>query len=547
MWGSLVVLIAVVVLGSAFSFSRAMGAKAEVAELDGCFIGVFREGAPENMGYINNFVGEVGKKPATIMWYQDWSCEFPKEACDNAWNFGAVPHIVWEPWYWGDMEAIKLDNINKGQHDAYIKKWAKEIKAWGKPIFLRVGHEFNIDGYPWGIINNGQDPKKYIKAYRRVVDIFKKEGVKNVKWVWCFMNYSYPEEDWNDYEAAYPGDDYVDWIGIDGYNWGKTQSWSDWQSFNFLFREQMRRMKKLHPDKPIMVAEFGSAEKGGDKAAWIKEIPGLLKSSMKDIDAIIWFDLRKETDWRIKSSQKSLDAFKHIIKDEYFLTSGKEMADLKLGKKKMEKRIAKAKRAKTPLAINGDLSDFSDAFPIYLNQKTDWKEGVAWWGPNDLSGKVLIKWDDQYLYVGAKVNDNVPLVNQKVRRDIWNGDGIEIVISANPGADKNRTEFGADDYQIGFGTGDGKLNKPSIWIWQNYSTPKGTYIVTKKTSTGYILEAKVPWSAFTNFRPKTGVKVDFDVALDDADTAERKAQLIWNGDFSFYKDPSVWGTLHFVD
>jgi len=544
---NLILVIAVVagslILGSVW----AMGAKVESSELDGCFIGVFREGAPANMGYINKFKGETGKKPAMIMWYQDWSCDFPREAADNAWKYGAVPHIVWEPWYWGDMDTIKLDNINKGQFDDYIKSWAKEIKKWGKPVFLRVAHEFNIDGYPWGIVNNGKDPNRYIRAYRRIVDIFKKEGVKNVKWVWCFMNYSYPDEPWNDYEKAYPGDDYVDWIGIDGYNWGKTQSWSDWQSFTVLFRDQMRRMKKLHPDKPIMVAEFGCAEKGGDKAAWIKELPGLLKSSMKDIDAIVLFDIRKETDWRVNSSQKSLSAFKSIMKDPYFLSSGAALAELTVSRGDAGKKVAEAKKAKKKVVLNGDLSDFTDASPIFLNLKKDFKEGVAWWGTKDLSGKIFIKWDEDNLYIGAKVNDNVPLVNQKIRGDIWNGDGIEFVISTKPGDNPKRESFSSTDFQIGLGAGDGKLNKPSIWIWQKYSSPKGSRIVTKKTSTGYNLEAMIPWKSFTKYTPRSGDKVGFDIALDDADTATRKCQLIWNGDFAFYRDPGVWGELKFVD
>ncbi len=541
------IIIGLAIAGSAFSLSRALGTKPNITEIEGSFVGIFRQDAPANMGFIRKFEKDSGKKPAMIMWYQDWSCKFPKDACDNAWAYGAVPHIVWEPWYWGDMETIKLDNINRGEFDDYIKSWAEAIKAWGNPIFLRVGHEFNIDGYPWGVINNDKDPKKYIKAYRRVVDIFKKEGVSNVKWVWCFMNFSYPDEPWNDYEAAYPGDDYVDWIGIDGYNWGTTQTWSDWQSFQYLFRDQMRRMRKLHPTKPIMVAEFASTEKGGDKAVWTKKIPQFLKVSMKDIAAIIWFDIRKETDWRIKSSEGSLKAFKQIMEDEYFLSSGEALANFIVGEKKRERKLAKALEAKSEIKLDGDLSDFSDTSPIYLNQREDFKEGIAWWGTKDLSGKIFIKWDNDNLYIAAKVNDNYPFVNQKRRGDIWNGDAIEFVLSTNPKADPVRQEFSGNDYQIGLGTGDGKENSPSIWIWQKYSQPKGSKIVVKKTSTGYNLEAMIPWESFTKFRPRSGVKVDFDIALDDADTAERKAQLIWNGDYAFYRDPSVWGTLQFSE
>jgi beta-mannanase len=546
-WVTLLMVFSIIVFASVFSISRALGTKAETAPNGGCYIGVFREGAPDNMTLIKKFAAETGKKPSMIMWYQDWSCTFPRVACENARVYGAVPHIVWEPWFWGDMEKIKLDNIIDGQWDNYIRTWAKAIKVFSHPVFLRIGHEFNIDGYPWGVINNDRDPKKYVKAFRHIVDIFKKEGTTNVKWVWCFMNYSFPDEPWNNYEAAYPGDDYVDWVGIDGYNWGTTQTWSDWQSFKILFRDQMRRMKKLHPTKPIMVAEFGCAEKGGDKATWIKEIPFLLKTSMKEINAIVWFDLKKETDWRINSTAKSLAAFKSIMTNPLFLSSGLELASLTVGEKKIEKKVVKALKAKSKIVLDGSLSDFADATPIVLDQKDNLREGIDWAGPKDLSGNIYLKWDDDNFYVAAKVTDNKGPFNIKRRGEIWNGDAIELVICANPNSDPNREDVGSDDYQIGFGTGDGKQNEPSIWVWQKRAQPKGGKIVVKKTTTGYVLEAMVPWKSFTNFRPRSGEKVGFDIALDDADKDERKAQLIWNGDYAFYRDPSVWGRLLFTE
>ena len=272
MVGTLIIILALIISHSSF-----VGAMSKVGgenhDKQTVYFGLFREGAPGNINHIKKFEEQLGFKPAMIMWYQDWDQNFPWDDAMNVIKYGAVPHIVWEPWYWSDHSKIELNDIIDGKWDKYIRTWAREIKTFRHPVFLRVAHEFNIEGYPWGVVNNDKDPEQYIKAYRHVVDIFKKEKVKNVKWVWCFMNFSHPNETWNDWAAAYPGDEYVDWIGIDGYNWGSVQDWSDWQSFKVLFRDQVRRAKKLWPNKPIMVAEFASAEKGGDKGAWIKEIP----------------------------------------------------------------------------------------------------------------------------------------------------------------------------------------------------------------------------------------------------------------------------------
>ncbi len=499
------------------------------------------------MNYILQFEKQVGKKPAMVMWYQDWAQEFPAADTLSVINYGAIPHIVWEPWYWGDKDKVKLKDIIAGKWDNYIRSWAKGVKEFGHPIFLRVGHEFNIEGYPWGIVNNDKNPEIYIKAFRHVVDIFKREGAKNARFVWAPMNYSFPDEPWNDWVKAYPGDDYVDWIGFDGYNWGKAQSWSDWQVLKYLFRDQARRARKLWPSKPIMIAEFASTEQGGDKAAWIRDIPGYLKTSMRDIDAIVWFDLKKETDWRINSSERAMAAFREIMRDPIFSSSGEDLAKLTVSPGRMARKLVTAVRA-DGVKIDGKLTEWAKGLPIKMKDVSFFKEGLAWGGPADLSGDVYLMWDEANLYVAANVTDRIPLVNKKERQDVWNGDAIEIVMSTNPSADPKRESFERGDYQIGFGTGDGRENKPVIWNWQRRRTPAGSEISVKKTDKplGYVMEAKIPWAFFGTFVPSGGTRVGFDVALDDADyTGERERQFIWNGDFYFYKDPSVWGTLEF--
>ena len=516
-----------------YSMSRAISEppKREV------FVGIFREGAPKNMNHITQFEQQSGKKPAMVMWYQDWAQEFPKADAQNVIDYGAIPQIVWEPWYWGDKEKVKLKDIISGKWDNYIRSWAKVVKEWGQPLFLRVGHEFNIGGYPWGIVNNDKDPGVYIKAFRHVVDVFRSEKVTNVKWVWAPMNYSFPDEPWNDWVKAYPGDDYVDWVGFDGYNWGTTQSWSDWQAFKYLFREQVRKARKLWPGKPIMIAEFACAEQGGDKAAWIKEVPGYLKTSMRDIDAIVWFDLKKETDWRINSSEKALAAFKASMKDPVFSSAGTALAGLTVSPERELKKTATAMKAPVGVKIDGKLDEWKNSVPIAMKDGSFFKEGLSWGGPADLSGSAYLMWDEQNLYLAAEITDKIPLVNKKERQDIWNGDAIEVVLG-----------FERGDYQIGFGTGDGKTNKPAIWNWQRRRSPTGSEISVKKADKplGYVLEAKIPWSFFGAFVPSAGTRVGFDIAFDDADlTGERERQFIWNGDFYFYKDPSVWGILEF--
>ncbi len=517
------------------------------ADNSGCYFGVFREGAPSNMSILKSLEKQTGKKFTSVMWYQDWSTPFFADVCDRVVKRGAVPHIVWEPWLWSSREAIKLDNIIAGEWDDHIRTWAKDIKVWGKPIFIRWGHEFNIIDYPWSIERNGKDPKKYVAAYRHVKDIFNKEGASNAKFVWCPMRESWPMEKWNDMQLAYPGDEYVDWIGLDGYNWGTTQSWSQWQSFTELFRNVGREMWRKHPGKPIMIAEFACAVEGGDKAKWISNMTEELKK-MPYFKNINWFDLKKETDWRADSSPKVFDAFKKMVNDPYYSSNGSDLAALtSIPSIVLNRKTVKAKYTQNPIVVDGTSNEWADAEPLTIDQMGQVQEGATVWrGSSDASAKISLKWDDKNLYIAADVRDNKPMMNNKKKKNIWNGDAIEMTIGLDKNAKTDREKYGVKDYQIGLGIGNGKNVEPSIWNWTTKASPEGYAISVKKSATGYFLEAMIPWSSLAGFKPSNGDALAFDCALDDADGADRQAQLVWNGDFLFYQDPGVWGRLEFV-
>lgn len=539
----LAILTAVLILSAGSVWGS--GEKIQAADKQGVYFGIFREGAPANMGLVKNLENKVGTKFPIVMWYQDYSSLFNPDLCNRVIANGAIPHIVWEPWLWKDKEKIKLDNINAGEWDAHIREWAQDIKAWGKPVFIRWGHEFNIEGYPWCIVNNNRDPKKYVAAFRRVRNIFKKEGADNALFVWAPMNDSWPKESWNDMHLAYPGDEYVDWIGLDGYNWGTTQDWSSWQSFRGLFRDIARQMWRKHPTKPIMIAELGSSEKGGDKAKWMEDMLQDLKR-MPYVKAIHWFDEKKEADWRIDANAKILAAFKKVINDPYFIASSSSLADKMSGPSlNIAKKMASAQFVSKPIMIDGDLADWADAKPLLLNQESQLQEGFSLWkGAKDLSGKIFVKWDNSNLYLAADVNDDMPLMNAKTKNNIWNGDAVEMTIGLNTSADPDRASFVKGDKQIGFGIGNGANVKPSVWDWTSAKAPEGARIEAKKRPGGYVFEAMIPWNSMGSFTPTAGMQIGFDCAIDDSDDGKtRTKQMVWNGDYMFYKDPGAWGIL----
>jgi beta-mannanase len=156
-----------------------------------------------------------------------------------------------------------------------------------------------------------QQRKLYVDAYRHIHDLFVAAGATNVVWAWC-PNVTDTDGTNDATLSYYPGDDYVDWTGVDGYNWGG----GEWQSFHDVFKDiyPLLTGKK----KPILIGEMASSETTGNKPAWINAMIPSLKNDYPLIKGVIWFDVNKERDWRISSSAATESAFRTLAGDPFF-------------------------------------------------------------------------------------------------------------------------------------------------------------------------------------------------------------------------------------
>jgi hypothetical protein len=297
--------------------STASGSASVPLEVSGSSValGAYVSEAPGDLAKLDEFTDTVGAPPAVVMWYQDWAhggaSEFDDAKMEAVASRSAMPMVTWEPWdYTGgsSQSAYTLDTIVAGEHDTYIRRWARDAATWGKPMYLRFAHEMNGNWYPWSPGVDGNTSAEYVAAWRHVVDIFRQEEATNVRWVWS-PNVAY--EGSTPFEEVYPGDTYVDWVGLDGYNWGASMPWSSWTALADLFKPSYDALAATK--KPMMIAETASAESGGDKSAWIRQ--GLMEdlpSELPQVRAVVWFDENKETDWRVDSSSKSLAAYREV-------------------------------------------------------------------------------------------------------------------------------------------------------------------------------------------------------------------------------------------
>jgi beta-mannanase len=275
----------------------------------------------------------VGKRAQVLMFYKHWG---------GAWNsfyaqwinaisaHGAVGMITWmsddytiagypNP---AVEHAYSNQQVIGGAYDAFIRAWADGLRATGRLVLLRFDHEMNGNWYGWSPGINGNTTASYVAMWRHVHDIFVGEGATNVRWVWS-PNVDYPGAP--ALEAMYPGDAYVDWVALDGYNWGLTNGYTPWRSFSAVFGNSYLRLGRL-TQKPVMIAEVGSVEAGPpagqSKASWIASaLEAELPVNFPRVRAFVWFDQNNGggQDFRIASSPSSLAAFRQAINRSTYL------------------------------------------------------------------------------------------------------------------------------------------------------------------------------------------------------------------------------------
>ncbi|MDD5423962.1 MAG: sugar-binding protein [Candidatus Omnitrophica bacterium] len=210
---------------------------------------------------------------------------------------------------------------------------------------------------------------------------------------------------------------------------------------------------------------------------------------------------------------------------------------------KPETRIHKAGK---PVKVDCDLSKYP-GYAIRMDKKSyEILMYNTWSGKEDLSADIYLLWDDDAMYVAAKVTDDVPFDNSKEGPDIWDGDAVEIMLGLDEAADPGRMFFGKRDYQIGITPGNGKDIKAGEWVWRRDDYEGGIEVASVKWDKGYIIESRIPFKVLGGFKPEIGRKIDFDVSVDDGDTHKRELQFTWHGTKNVFSDPSEWGIAVFA-
>jgi beta-mannanase len=254
-------------------------------------------------GNLSTALNQIGGRAAILDSFFDWPSSFPTGFVNNARSIGAIPMITWLPF------GTSLSAIASGNRDHYLKTWADAAKAAGGTIFIRFAHELNGWWYPWGYGVNGNTAAEYVAAWRHTVHVFRLQGATNVKWVWCIATGGNQPA----IKSLYPGDHYVNWLAMDGYN---RDTNGKWRRFGDIFTPDYKLLSALSSHS-IMIAEMACVEDPKDglhKAGWIRHTFLTKIPTFPRIRAVLYFDTTKNGhDYPWDSSAPALSEIRAVF------------------------------------------------------------------------------------------------------------------------------------------------------------------------------------------------------------------------------------------
>lgn len=224
-----------------------------------------------------------------------------------------------------DMGPYRYSTWSAGKHNAYLDNLVSCAKSYPYTVYVRPWPEMNGDWQEFqpdatGSTVYGGTYSEFIAAWRYVVTYFRSRGVNNIKWVFNPTTDVYSGT--TDVRNIWPGTEFVDVLGLDGYNWGNGGPFT-WQEFKTIYSVQYARLTALHPTAPVWVCETGCKEPlindgspidiTHSKADWISNMFKDIPTYFSRITTVCWFNEKKERDWRLESSVASLATAKAIL------------------------------------------------------------------------------------------------------------------------------------------------------------------------------------------------------------------------------------------
>jgi hypothetical protein len=246
------------------------------------------------------------------------SCSFPTDTVKALHARGITPMVWWvyvdpkDPF--GNRRYGQYHKILKGVHNSYIKDWARAARdvgrETGKTTVIRFAHEMDGAWFAWSTSLYLNTPYKFKRAWRQVWNKFKTVGAtEHVRWLWSPIK---PKR------VHYPGDKYVDYVGITLLNPGNIGS-KRWRTPKQVLDWKMRRVLEV-TRKPVIAAEIGTGHRGGDKGEWVRGLYQRAYWKYPKIKGLVYLQVKRTPDWRLQIGDNGagLTAYKKLAKNSKF-------------------------------------------------------------------------------------------------------------------------------------------------------------------------------------------------------------------------------------
>jgi mannan endo-1,4-beta-mannosidase len=261
------------------------------------YIGVYQPNSPGSTNQIDAFANDLGFYPQVTSYYTNpFTMPFPTSFVAYCEAHGIMPLIQWQPR--GTTNAA----IAAGQLDTFIRSFADAVKSDNYQVIISYGQEMNGNWYEWGDVA-GNTPAQYVAAYQHIWNIFHQQEVHNVSWLW---DPNISDSGASSFKSWYPGDQYVDYVGLDGYFNTPQQTWQT------LFAPSVQALRSF-TSKPLMIGESGVTG-----AAGAGQLQSLFEGASQDgAIALVYFDEAQSgdsehQDWRLEDNATNLAEFKSL-------------------------------------------------------------------------------------------------------------------------------------------------------------------------------------------------------------------------------------------
>jgi mannan endo-1,4-beta-mannosidase len=258
------------------------------------YLGVYAAGTPHTYQSVEDFARAAGRRPNLVGYYSGWGEPFAASFARAVHGHGAVTIVQMDPTF------ASVPWIAAGHYDGYLRSFADSVRDFGHSVVIGFGHEMNADWYSWGYKH--VPALTFVAAWRHIVSLFRSQGTNNVTWLWTInqdLSSTGPLASW------WPGARYVTWVGIDGYYYRPSST------FTTVFGETIAQVRTF-TRKPVLLSEAGVGPQAGQSAKIHNLFAGMRQYQTL---GLVWFDIAQHQgiyhqDWRIEDSRAATAAFR---------------------------------------------------------------------------------------------------------------------------------------------------------------------------------------------------------------------------------------------